>query len=382
MANVSLRDGADRRQAHNFQILLIVWLSITTLAMFGLWLPLLFAPPAAPAPAEAPATPDIAIFFGLLMGASAALWLTPLSALIILRRGYFDRSVLVAVSGATLAQTLAAIAMGVSEPSVSVMFTIPILLAGLLGGRRLLLTIAGTNIIVVIVVGILQMQSPPMAGFVSSIGDNESLNTTIGFICGVIILETTLLDRFGRTFRESLAQALEREAELKGLRDSLEQTVAQRTAELSAALNEVQARAAEQAELLNQIEEQQAVIRDLSIPVLPVNDQTLVIPLVGSMDSARMLNLRQRSLEVLEQSRARTLILDVTGVALIDSQVAQGLIQTVQAARLLGAEVLLVGIRPEVAQTMVGLGIQLHMVRTFSSLQAALARSAMNGAAG
>ncbi len=124
------------------------------------------------------------------------------------------------------------------------------------------------------------------------------------------------------------------------------------------------------------------MIRELSIPVIPVNERTLVMPLVGSMDSARMLNLQQRALEAVEHSGARTLILDVTGVALIDSQVAQGLIQTMQAAKLIGAEVALVGIRPEVAQTMVGLGVQLSTVRTFSSLHAALTELSRNEAIG
>jgi rsbT co-antagonist protein RsbR len=67
------------------------------------------------------------------------------------------------------------------------------------------------------------------------------------------------------------------------------------------------------------------------------------------------------------------LILDITGVSVVDTQVAQGFIQIVHAARLLGAEVVLVGIRPEIAQTMVGLGIQLPHMITYSSLQRGIA---------
>jgi rsbT co-antagonist protein RsbR len=69
-------------------------------------------------------------------------------------------------------------------------------------------------------------------------------------------------------------------------------------------------------------------------------------------------------------------VLDITGVPVVDTQVAQGLLMTVRSARLIGARVMLVGIRPEVAQTMVGLGIELSEVYTFSDLQSALARVA------
>jgi rsbT co-antagonist protein RsbR len=387
LTNVSLRDTADQRQAVIFQILLIVWFALVGLAQVGIILSFLLVPQA-----EMPMPPleEQMLFFvavGVNLVASALLSLTPLVALIILRRGYFARSVLVAVSGLLLSHSMATFVLGISQPSVPVMFAVPLVLAGLLGGRRLLLTVAGTSIAVALTVGILQLQTPPLAGFLMTneaqrANDIQVIPMTVGFLCGVIVLLTIVLERFGMTFRQSLTQALEREAELKTLRDSLERTVEARTAELSSALAEVQARAAEQDELFGQIEQQQAVIRELSIPVIPVNERTLVLPLVGSMDSARMLNLQQRALEAVENSGARTLILDVTGVALIDSQVAQGLIQTMQAAKLIGAEVALVGIRPEVAQTMVGLGVQLSMVRTFSSLHVALTELSRSGAGG
>jgi rsbT co-antagonist protein RsbR len=73
------------------------------------------------------------------------------------------------------------------------------------------------------------------------------------------------------------------------------------------------------------------------------------------------------------------LIIDITGVPVVDTQVAQGLLQVVDAARLLGAEVVLVGIRPEVAQALVGLGVDMHAVRTFSDLQSVLNTASSRG---
>ena len=102
------------------------------------------------------------------------------------------------------------------------------------------------------------------------------------------------------------------------------------------------------------------------------------MPLVGALDTARLRLLQDQALRAIERVRTRTLILDITGVPLVDSQVAQGLMAVVQAARLLGAEVLLVGIRPEVAQAIVGLGVSLPGLRTYTALQSALSRQPTN----
>jgi rsbT co-antagonist protein RsbR len=110
------------------------------------------------------------------------------------------------------------------------------------------------------------------------------------------------------------------------------------------------------------------------VPVIPVSTNTLVMPLVGALDSARLRQVQEQSLQALERTSAHTLVLEITGVSIVDSQVAQGFLMTVRSARLLGAEVMLVGVRPEVAQTIVGLGIELDDVHTFSDLQTALVR--------
>ena len=120
------------------------------------------------------------------------------------------------------------------------------------------------------------------------------------------------------------------------------------------------------------VEQQQATIHGMSVPVLPIRSSTLVVPLVGALDSARLTLMHTQALQAIERSGARQLILDITGVPVIDTQVALGLTQLVQAAQLLGTKVDIVGIRPEVAQTLVGLGVELRAMRTFSNLQMAL----------
>ena len=181
-----------------------------------------------------------------------------------------------------------------------------------------------------------------------------------------------------RTADQARAEA-ERAAEALGRANlDLETAVGERTAALEAALHDVQAHADQQAQLLAELEQQRSAIRELSVPVIPVSATTLIMPLVGALDSTRLVQVQERALEALQRASARTLILDITGVPIVDTQVAQGLLMVVQAARLLGAGVVLVGIRPEVAQSIVGLGLDLHAIETASDLQSALKRVTLN----
>jgi anti-anti-sigma regulatory factor len=152
----------------------------------------------------------------------------------------------------------------------------------------------------------------------------------------------------------------------------LEERVAERTNALHTALADLEARTAVQTELLAALEQERATVRELSVPVIPISATTLIMPLIGALDTERLHQLQSQALGALERSAARTLILDITGVPVVDTQVAQGLLQVVSAARLLGAVVMLVGIRPEVAQALVGLGVDMRAIRTFSDLQSAL----------
>jgi anti-anti-sigma regulatory factor/HAMP domain-containing protein len=176
---------------------------------------------------------------------------------------------------------------------------------------------------------------------------------------------------------------LQRSDELGGLGlrfDAMAATIQQRTSALETqheqanmARLEAEAARAEIAKQLATIEEQRSVIREMSVPVLPLSHSTLVLPLIGALDSERLVLIQEQALHAIEELAARYLILDITGVPIVDTAVAQGLIQVVLAAGLLGTEVVLVGIRPEVAQAVVGLGIQLSDIITRSTLQSGLA---------
>lgn len=118
---------------------------------------------------------------------------------------------------------------------------------------------------------------------------------------------------------------------------------------------------------------QQAVLRELSTPLIPLSESVLVMPLIGSIDSSRAQQVLEALLEGVAQAQVRTAILDITGVRVVDTQVAGALIRAAQAVRLLGAQTIITGIRPEIAQTLVGLGLDMSGMTTCATLQRGVA---------
>lgn len=121
------------------------------------------------------------------------------------------------------------------------------------------------------------------------------------------------------------------------------------------------------------IQAQAAAIQELSSPLMPISDDVLVMPLIGSIDTARAQQILERLLVGVTDHHAHTIIMDITGVPVVDTQVANVLIQAAQGVRLLGARAVLTGIRPEIAQTLVGLGVDLGSIVTRSNLQMGVA---------
>lgn len=151
--------------------------------------------------------------------------------------------------------------------------------------------------------------------------------------------------------------------------ETLELHVVERTAALMKVVEEQRATTAALESSLDAQRELSRTIADLSVPVLPISQGVLVVPLVGAIDSARANQVLERILDRVEHDRTRTVILDVTGVAIIDTQVAGTLLRVASATRLMGAETMLVGIRPEVAQSLVHLGVELGILRTAATLE-------------
>lgn len=123
------------------------------------------------------------------------------------------------------------------------------------------------------------------------------------------------------------------------------------------------------------IQAQAVALEELSTPLIPINDKIVVMPLIGRIDSQRAERVLETLLNGIAAHHADLAIIDITGVSVVDTQVANALIQTARAVRLVGAQVVLTGIRPEVAQTLVSLGVDLGDIVTRSTLQSGIAYS-------
>lgn len=114
---------------------------------------------------------------------------------------------------------------------------------------------------------------------------------------------------------------------------------------------------------------QKIALQEVSAPLIPIFDNITVMPLVGTIDTERAKRIMENLLQGVVKHRAQVVLIDITGVPVVDTMVAHHIIQASEAVRLVGAKCLIVGIRPEIAQTIVNLGINLEQVVTKNSLQ-------------
>ena len=116
-----------------------------------------------------------------------------------------------------------------------------------------------------------------------------------------------------------------------------------------------------------------ATLDELSTPLIPLTDDILIMPLIGTIDSRRSQQIIEALLHGVSDHQASSVIVDITGVATVDTSVANGILHAAQAVRLLGTVVILTGIRPDVVQTLVSLGVELQGIVTQGTLQAGIA---------
>lgn len=119
----------------------------------------------------------------------------------------------------------------------------------------------------------------------------------------------------------------------------------------------------------DKVNKQQLAIKELSAPLIPVMEGITVMPLIGTIDTERANYIMENLLGGVVQFESQVVLIDITGVPVVDTMVAQHIIKAAESVRLIGADCILVGIRPEIAQTIVNLGIDLERFSTKSSLR-------------
>lgn len=248
---------------------------------------------------------------------------------------------------------------------------LPLLAAGILLPPRHIWTIWGATIAALFLT-ISVMPNQPLA-------DATTRATVIG---AVLLLSIAALVGFlgARSSSSALTELRQARNELEAswatlaaAKETLEQRVVERTANLEVALATQHAQATALAQSLAAQQQLNELITALSVPIIPLREDVLVVPLVGNLDTARTQQVLQDMLRQIEQRRAHTIFIDVTGIAVVDTSLAEALLQATSAARLLGANSILTGVRPAMAQALVGLGVDLQQVHTVASLADGLA---------
>lgn len=295
----------------------------------------------------------------------------------ILRRGHFNIAVALLVSLILLPDLAVFTRLGFNAYWATFFaLSIPIILSGLLGNLRMLWAT------IILIIGLFSwimittISNPQFFQQLEPISDSNAERITIIAqwiaLCVQMLFIGICFAVFGQTPQRSILLGLDRQKELEQLRAQQEQVIESRTSDLRQSLVTVEQREQELARTLADLHASKEIISAISVPTIPVLPGILLVPIVGHLDSQRADAMTTNTLRAIEQQHSHATIFDITGVEVVDTNVAQVLLRTASAANLLGTQIIMVGIRPEVAQTMVALGIDMSMFTTYSDLRSAL----------
>ncbi|MBC8162968.1 MAG: STAS domain-containing protein [Roseiflexaceae bacterium] len=303
-----------------------------------------------------------------VVGLVVACVLVQTAVIVMARRGFVSAAALIMVVMAIVGAAGAQLVL----PAVTLPFQLilPLLIAGLtLRPLQVWLTYGLAMVALFVMWQVVSQSSSAEAREIfTSAGGLLTLSALIAALNSASTQRALVRGQQARTDAEIAADALQ------ALNLGLEARVAERTADLTHSLAAQQQQAAALRASLSAQQQLDALVLELSLPIIPIRHDTLVVPLVGALDGLRATQMIARVLEAVEQQRVRRVLIDVTGVAIIDTQVAAVLLKLALSMRLLGAQATLVGMRPEVAQALVGLGVDLRDLNTAATLQQGLER--------
>jgi anti-anti-sigma regulatory factor len=284
------------------------------------------------------AAPNVAmsVFLGVVVLAGLGSWLT----LSWLSRRSIEQAVLpIALSIFAAALLCWLFLPGYVTLAVGILMIVVVLISAA-SNRRI--TMVSAIICTLVVIGMIGGPASPWVLADTSV----SLSAIHALACGmVVVVIWQIADQYTAAQGRALGEAHQRAAEAEAAQ-----------AEAEAARAEAEAHSANQRRLLDLVE-------SLEVPIIPIGRNVLVAPLVGSFDARRIETTQRLLLDMVARQRAHSVILDVTGISAIDTDVARALITTAQSVRLLGAQTLISGISASVAQTLVGLGLALDALQ-------------------
>jgi anti-anti-sigma regulatory factor len=290
---------------------------------------------------------QLAVSFGLLFSVAPVI----LIARWLAQRGYLEGGAFLFAVYSTLSIGGITLFMPATFPWAAITLVVLIILMGMILDPRAAYVVAiGGGILYWILNGLIRSH------LVTPLDVPEIIWLVVGglFYLMIFLLVAFLSWLATSGLKQALRESRQRADELQG--------AGRRQAQM---LTELEERTAEQARLL-------ALVEELSTPVIPIFEDTIALPLVGGIDSRRAQRITADLLEGISQRRAKIAIIDITGVPAVDTAVVNSLTQAVQAAELMGCQVVLTGIRPEIAHTLVILGVDLGEVVTLRNLQSGI----------
>ncbi len=356
-------DFSKTRDAELLHVLVLSWIVLASAA--GLAGPLVFSRPI--------------VSTGIAWGAA----FFGVGLQVLMRRGYVREASVLFLSLFWVLITLVVLFSGSIRATISSFYVAITVMAGLLLGARAALGMAGFNVLVSL--GLLYLEKanrmPPsfFLGPATAAWVELAMNLVLTGVAVALTLRglATALSRAHESERTTAAQATAmREVNARLAREVTEREVAEAEREESEA--ERERLLAEQTVLQQQvIEAQRQALRELSSPIIPVMDQILAMPLIGSLDASRAKEIMRTVLQGIDVHRARVIILDVTGVPVMDTGIIGHLNKTIQAARLKGVYVIVTGISDAVAESIVdgdeaSHGMAWEDVQTLANLQMGL----------
>ncbi|MBM7843349.1 STAS domain-containing protein [Herpetosiphon giganteus] len=350
----------ERRQARAFQSIV---LGLFVIAVFGvISSALIFI--------IFPATADTFKQLLMAMGAYSIMGIGSAIALHQVRHNALQRAAMIVSGSIQLMLLLGYAVVGILRENSTygfVFFTIPLIISALLNNRKVLIINAVISIAIVALVGILEY-----SGMLKPIDMIENFWVIFVTLTIGIISQALLVERFGSSLHMEIYNLLQREDEAQQLHNLLEQKVVERNQSLQQALDEIAQREHVLQQALDELQISQTIVAQLNIPVIPVLPRVLIAPLIGEMAADHAQILKNDIFAAIERVNAHTIILDITGVSLIDQVVAETIIQIAKASQLLGTQTILVGLRPEVATALVNLNLQANMVKNYLTLEKAM----------
>jgi anti-anti-sigma regulatory factor len=290
---------------------------------------------------------QLAVSFGLLFSVAPVILIARWMA----QRGYLEGGAFLFAVYSTLSIGGITLFMPATFPWAAITLVVLIILMGMILDPRAAYVVAiGGGILYWILNGLIRSH------LVTPLDVPEIIWLVVGglFYLMIFLLVAFLSWLATSGLKQALRESRQRADELQG--------AGRRQAQM---LTELEERTAEQARLL-------ALVEELSTPVIPIFEDTIALPLVGGIDSRRAQRITADLLEGISQRRAKIAIIDITGVPAVDTAVVNSLTQAVQAAELMGCQVVLTGIRPEIAHTLVILGVDLGEVVTLRNLQSGI----------